>query len=57
MFKIVDDELVEMTPEEIEEFQKVSSDYVAPTPIVSEFDRIEAQVIYTALMTDTILEG
>ena len=27
-----------------------------PTPEPSEMDRIEAQVLYTALMTDTILE-
>lgn len=28
----------------------------APEPVPSEQDRLEAQVLYTALMTDTLLE-
>lgn len=28
-----------------------------PTPEPSDLDRLEAQVTYTAMMTDTLLEG
>lgn len=28
-----------------------------PTPEPTDFDRLEAQVTYTAMMTDTLLEG
>lgn len=31
--------------------------YEAPTPVPSQLDIIEAQVTYTAMMTDTLLEG
>ena len=45
----------DMTPEEIENVEKPQVDFVKsqePTQV----DRIEAQVMYTALMTDTLLE-
>lgn len=28
-----------------------------PTPEPSQLDRVEAQAVYTAMMTDTLLEG
>lgn len=40
----------DMTPEEIAEMEKMQAE--EPT----QQDRIEAQVMYTALMTDTLLE-
>ena len=42
----------DMTPEEEAEYQSMP-DTQEPT----QEDRIEAQVLYTALMTDTLLEG
>ena len=41
----------DMTPEEIAEMEKIQAE--EPT----QQDRIEAQVMYTALMTDTLLES
>lgn len=41
----------DMTPEEIAEMEKMQAE--EPT----QQDRIEAQVMYTALMTDTLLES
>ena len=44
----------DMTPEEIAEMEKAQEDMPAEEP--TQQDRIEAQVMYTALMTDTLLE-
>lgn len=45
----------EMTEEEIAEIEQMQSE-VPETEATAE-DRIEAQVMYTALMTDTLLES
>ena len=45
---------VDMTPEEIAEFERQQSEMPEPEP--SPEERMEAQVFYTALMTDTLLE-
>lgn len=50
-YKLEDGNAIERTQEEMD------ADYVEPTPTPSQFDIIEAQVIYTAMMTDTLLEG
>ena len=42
-----------MTEEEVAEYQSIPNIPQEPT----QEDRIEAQVLYTALMTDTLLEG
>lgn len=42
------------TPEEIEEFERQQTEMPVPEP--SPEERLEAQVLYTALMTDTLLE-
>lgn len=42
------------TPEEIAEFERQQALMHAPEPTPEE--RMEAQVLYTALMTDTLLE-
>ena len=42
------------TPEEIEEFEHQQTEMHVPEPSTEE--RLEAQVLYTALMTDTLLE-
>lgn len=44
----------DMTPEEVAEMEKAQEDMPAEEP--TQQDRIEAQVMYTALMTDTLLE-
>ena len=44
----------DMTPEEIAEMEKLQKEMPAEEP--TQQDRIEAQVMYTALMTDTLLE-
>lgn len=49
-YKLEDGKPVERTQEEMD------MDYVVPTPIPSQLDIIEAQVTYTAMMTDTLLE-
>lgn len=50
-YKLVDGKPVERTQDEMD------SDYSAmPAPIASQLDRIEAQALYTALMTDTLIE-
>lgn len=36
--------------------EEMDADYIAPTPTPSQLDIIEAQVTYTAMMTDTLLE-
>ena len=49
-YKLVDGEAVERTQEEMD------ADYTPPEVAPTQLDRIEAQALYTALMTDTILE-
>lgn len=44
----------DMTEEEIAEMQKQQEQVPAEEP--SQLDRIEAQAMYTALMTDTLIE-
>lgn len=44
----------DMTPEEIAEQEKIQTELPEEQP--TQQDRIEAQVMYTALMTDTLLE-
>lgn len=44
----------DMTPEEIAELKKIRMELPEEQP--TQQDRIEAQVMYTALMTDTLLE-
>lgn len=44
----------DMTPEEIAELEKIQMELPEEQP--TQQDRIEAQVMYTALMTDTLLE-
>lgn len=44
----------DMTPEEIAELEKLQTELPEEQP--TQQDRIEAQVMYTALMTDTLLE-
>lgn len=50
-YKLEDGKVVERTQEEMD------ADYIIPTPIPSQLDIIEAQVTYTAMMTDTLLEA
>ena len=45
----------DMTPEEIAELKKIRTELPEEQP--TQQDRIEAQVMYTALMTDTLLES
>ena len=45
---------VDMTPDEIAEFERQQAELPEPEPTAEE--RMEAQVLYTALMTDTLLE-
>lgn len=49
-YKLVDGEAVERTQEGMD------ADYTPPEVVPTQLDRIEAQALYTALMTDTILE-
>ena len=49
-YKLVDGEAVERTQEEMD------ADYTPPEVVPTQLDRIEAQAIYTALMTDTLIE-
>lgn len=50
-YKLVDGKPVERTQEEMD------ADYAArPLPGATQLDRIEAQALYTALMTDTLIE-
>ena len=51
-YKLVDCVAVECSPEEIAEQEKANLNPAEPT----QLDIIEAQVTYTALMTDTLLE-
>lgn len=45
----------DMTAEELAEIEKMQSE--VPEPEATAEDRIEAQVMYTAVMTDTLLES
>lgn len=36
---------------------RIGDPYVAPPPQPTALDRLEAQVTYTAMMTDTLMEG
>ena len=45
----------DMTDEEISEIEKMQTEIPEEQP--TQQDRIEAQVMYTALMTDTLLES
>ena len=49
-YKLVDGKPVERTQEEMD------ADYVPPEVKPTQLDRIEAQALYTALMTDTLIE-
>ena len=49
-YKLVDGKPVERTQEEMD------ADYVEPEIMPTQLDRIEAQALYTALMTDTLIE-
>lgn len=42
------------TPDEVAEFERQKAEMPEPEPSTDE--RMEAQVLYTALMTDTLLE-
>lgn len=49
-YKLVNDKPIERTQQEME------ADYVSPEIVPTQLDRIEAQVAYTAMITDTLLE-
>lgn len=49
-YKLVDGKPVERTQEEMD------AEYVPPEAVPTQLDRIEAQALYTALMTDTLIE-
>lgn len=51
-YKLIDGKPVECTPEEIAAQEETNKSKNAP----SQLDIIEAQVTYTAMMTDTLLE-
>ena len=42
------------TPEEIKEMERMNAELPPEEP--TQLDRIEAQMMYTALMTDTLIE-
>lgn len=48
------EKVMDMTDEEIAEMEKIQAETPEEQP--TQQDRIEAQVMYTALMTDTLLE-
>lgn len=50
-YKLADGKAVERTQEEM------YADYVEPEVVPTQLDRIEAQVTYTAMITDTLLEA
>ena len=58
-YKQVDGEMKlvtrEMTAAEEAELEALQINEITPQP--TQQDRLEAQVLYTALMTDTLLEG
>lgn len=49
-YKLVGGKPVERTQEEMD------ADYVEPVAVPTKLDRIEAQMLYTAMMTDTLIE-
>ena len=49
-YKLVDGKPVERTQKEMD------ADYIEPEAVPTQLDRIEAQALYTALMTDTLIE-
>ena len=49
-YKLVDGKPVERTAKEMD------ADYMPPKSVPTQLDRIEAQALYTALMTDTLIE-
>lgn len=49
-YKLVDGAVVERSVEEMD------ADWVPPEAMPTQLDRIEAQALYTALMTDTLIE-
>lgn len=49
-YRLADGAVMERTQEEMD------ADYTPPEATPTQLDRIEAQALYTALMTDTILE-
>lgn len=49
-YKLVDGKVAERTQEEMD------ADYTPPEVVPTQLDRIEAQALYTALMTDTLIE-
>lgn len=54
MKKYINGEYIELTPEEVEKLKKQSENDIEE---ITQLDKIEAQVIYTAMMTNTLLEG
>ena len=50
-YKLVDGAVVERNAEEMD------ADWVPPESVPTKLDRIEAQILYTALITDTLIEG
>lgn len=53
IYKYADGKVVRRTKEEIEADIAAIS---VPEPAPTQLDRVEAQVVYTAMMTDTLLE-
>ena len=51
-YRVVDGKPVECTAEEIAQQEEA----LKPVPTATDTDRIEAQVMYTAMMTDTLLD-
>lgn len=49
--------LADGTPALRTEAEKAAEIAARPTPEPTQLDRVEAQVAYTAMMTDTMLEG
>lgn len=49
-YKLVNGKTIERTQEEMD------ADYVEPEVMPTQLDRIEAQALYTALMTGTLIE-
>ena len=54
MKKYVNGKYIDLTPEEIAELERLQAEMPNPEPTPEE--RMEAQVLYTALMTDTLFE-
>lgn len=49
--------LADATPALRTEAEKAAEIAARPTPEPTQLDRVEAQIAYTAMMTDTMLEG